>query len=151
MLDACAEGVDQLMSRGRWLFIAALVAISAVGGVISSFGPFAPHPELSYSAFLADYQAGKVPQITQWRDRLEISDGGTLYLVVVPADRDLPTDLAAGRAATGVGFSRSGIPDNWLVATTPWVPGLLALAALVLWLRAVRDRRSGRGPESIAA
>ena len=138
------------MSRGRWLFIAAFIAVSVVGTVINNLGPFAPHPELSYAAFLADYRAGKVPEIAQWRDRLEVSDGGTLNLVVVPADRDLRADLAAGRAPTGVGFSMRGFPDSWLVQFTPFIPGLLVLGALILWLPALRARH-GRGAEPVAA
>ncbi len=132
------------MLHGRTLVIAALIAVSFVGTVINAVGPFAPHPQLSYAAFLADFRAGKVGHISHWRDRLEVTETEALYVVVVPADRDLSLDLTAEYAATPVGFSYEGIPDDWLTSSTPWVAGLLALAGLALWLAAVLSRRVER-------
>ncbi len=132
------------MLHGRRLFIAALIAVFLVGSVINAVGPFAPHPQLSYAAFLADFRGGKVGHISKWRDRLEVTEADAFYLVVVPPDRDLSLDLTAEYAATPVGFSYEGIPDDWLTQFTPWVPALLALAGLVLWLPAARLRRIGR-------
>ncbi len=63
--------------------------------MINAVGPFAPHPQLSYAAFLADFRAGKVGHISHWRDRLEVTETEALYVVVVPPDRDLSLDLTA--------------------------------------------------------
>lgn len=132
--------------RARW-FVAGFLLIAAVaGGFLSARGPFDAHPALAYERFLADFQAGRVEQIAQWRNQLEVTDQGALRSVLVPADRDLSADLARARATGGVGINYSSLQDAWLPAMTPWVPALLALAALLIWVTAlVRGSRVASG------
>lgn len=134
------------MPRARWFVIGFLLIAAVVGGLLNARGPFDAHPPLAYDQFLADFQGSRVEQITQWRDQLEVTDQGALRSVVVPADRDLQSDLAQARSAGGVGISYSGLPDAWLGAMTPWVPLLLALGALLIWVTAIaRSRRAASG------
>jgi hypothetical protein len=130
------------MPRARWFVVGFLLIAAVVGGVLNARGPFDTHPALGYDQFLADFQAGKVEQIAQWRDQLEVTEQGALRSVVVPADRDLQADLGRARVAGGVGISFVGVPDAWLGTMTPWIPLLLALAAVLIWATAiVRSRR----------
>ncbi len=134
------------MLRARWFVVGFLLIAAVVGGLLTARGPFDAHPALTYEQFLADVQAGRVGQITQWRDQLEVTDQGTLRSVLVPADRDVQSDLARASWAGGVGISYAGLPDDWLGALTPWVPLLLALAAALIWASAiVRNRRAASG------
>ena len=139
------------MPRARWFVIGFLLMTGAVGTVLSAPGPFPTHPGLAYEQFLADFQAGRVEQIVQWRDRLEVTEGGTLRSVVVLPDRDLGADLALARSLGGVGISHRSIPDDRLVSMTPWVPVWLALAGGLIWAGAVvRNRRIGSGSGAAA-
>jgi hypothetical protein len=134
------------MPRARWFVVGFLLIASVVGGLLNARGPFDAHPALAYDQFLAGFQASRVDQIVKWRDQLEVTEDGALLSVVVPADRDLPADLAKARAAGGVGINYAGVPDAWLGVMTPWIPGLLALAALVIWVTAIlRSRRLASG------
>jgi hypothetical protein len=134
------------MPRVRWFVVGFLLIAAVIGGVLNARGPFDDHPALVYDQFLADFQAGGIEQIVQWRDHLEVTEQGTLLSVVVPADRDLPADLARARAAGGVGISYSRLPDAWLSVMTPWIPVLLSLAALLIWATAImRSRRLALG------
>jgi peptidoglycan/LPS O-acetylase OafA/YrhL len=142
------------MPRARWFVIGFLLIAAVVGGLLNARGPFDPHQPLAYDQFLADFQAGQVGQISQWRDQLEVTDQGALRSVVVPADHDLWSDIGQARWAGGVGISYAAIPDEWLGLMTPWVPLLLALGGFLLWVTAIaRNRRlasgSGRaGPQT---
>jgi hypothetical protein len=130
----------------RWFVVGFLVIAAVIGGVLHARGPFDTHPALSYDQFLADFQAGRVERIVQWRDQLEVTEGTTLLSVVVPADRDLPGDLAQARFVGGVAIDRSRLPDAWLAVMTPWVPFLVALAAVLILVTAVvRSRRVAQG------
>lgn len=134
------------MPRARWWVVAVLVL--AVGSALNERGPFAANEALAYDTFLTDFQAGKVERIVQWRDRLEVTEEGGLFAVVVPPSRDLPLDLAQARLAGGVGISYSRLPDAWLGVMTPWGPLLLAAATALIWTWAVARRRVsalGRG------
>jgi hypothetical protein len=131
------------MPRTRWFVAGFLLMALAIGGVLNARGPFDSHSSLGYDQFLADFQAGKVEQIVQWRDQLEVTEGATLFSVAVPAPRDLAADLALARRAGGVALDHSRLPDAWLGTTTPWVPFLLALAAVLIALTA--SGRSRRG------
>lgn len=132
--------------RTRWFVAGFLVMAAVVGGVFSARGPFDAHPALAYGPFLMDYQGGKVEQIVQWRDHLEVTVQGVLLTVAVPPDRDLQADLAEARRAGRVGITYSRIPDAWLGVMTPWVPLLLAVAAVLIWATAiVRSRRLASG------
>ena len=51
------------MPRARWFVVGFLFAAALVGGVLNERGPFGQHPSLSYTQFLADFQAGDVKQI----------------------------------------------------------------------------------------
>lgn len=134
------------MPRARWFVVGFLLIAAVAGGLLNARGPFGSHPALAYDQFLADFQAGKVEQITQWRDQLEVNEQGVLLLVVVPADRDLQSDLGQARVAGGVGLALASVPDAWLGAMTPWVPLLLALAAVLIWATAIaRSRRAASG------
>jgi hypothetical protein len=141
------------MPRTGWLVIGAVLAVGILGGAINARGPFGAHPSLSYVQFLADFQAGHVGRIVQWRDQLEVADGSRLLLVVVPADADLGSDLALARRAGGVGISHETIPDDWLGSYAPWVPGLILAAGALIWVGALaRARRvSATGPVGAAA
>jgi hypothetical protein len=130
------------MPRSRWLLVGFLLVAAVVGGLLNARGPFDAHPALAYDQFLADFQVGQVGQIVQWRDELEVTEQAGLQLVTVPPERDLAADLAQARVAGGVGISYAGLPDSWLVPMTPWVPFLLALAAILIWVTAIM--RSGR-------
>ncbi|MEO5966276.1 MAG: hypothetical protein ABIR11_12480 [Candidatus Limnocylindrales bacterium] len=131
------------MSRTRWFVAGPLLFAAVMAGVLNAHGPFDAHPSLGYAPFLADFQAGKVERIVQWRDRLEVTESGVLLAVVVPPERNLDEDLDAARAAGGVGIDRANIPDAWLPMTTPSVPVLLAIAAALIWGTAlVRNRRA---------
>ena len=132
------------MPRARWFVVGFLLVAAVVGGVLNERGPFDAHPALAYDQFLADFQAGKVEQIVQWRDQLEVTEQGAMLSVVVPPERDLRADLAQARRAGGVGISYAGLPDAWLGVMTPWVPFLIAVAAVLIWATAIaRNRRSG--------
>jgi hypothetical protein len=129
------------MPRTRWLVIGVLLAVGIVGGAINARGPFEAHPSLSYAQFLADFEAGRVGQIAQWRDQLEVTEGSALLGVVVPVTADFPFGLAPAHRA-GVAVNLAIIPDNWLGSSTPWVPGLILVAGAVIWVSAlVRARR----------
>ena len=129
------------MPRTRWLVIGALLAVGIVGGAMNARGPFEAHASLSYAQFLADFEAGRVGQIAQWRNQLEVTEGSALLGVVVPVTADFPLDLAPARRA-GVAMNLAIIPDNWLGSYTPWVPGLILVAGAVIWVSAlVRARR----------
>jgi hypothetical protein len=134
------------MPRARWFIVGFLLIAAVVGGLLSARGPFGQHQALAYDQFLADFEAGRVGQVTQWRDQLEVSEDGALFTVVVPADRDLQSDLGRARVAGGVGIAYAGLPDAWLGTMTPWIPLLLALAAALIWISAIlRDRRASSG------
>jgi hypothetical protein len=136
------------MPPARWLVVGFLLIAVVVGGLLNARGPFDAHPALAYGQFLADFQAGKVEQTVQWRNQLEVTEQGALRSVVVPANRDLPADLAQARAAGGVGINYAGLPDAWLGVMTPWIPVLLASAALLIWVTAiVRSRRRASGSD----
>jgi hypothetical protein len=136
------------MPRARWFVIAFLLAATLAGGVLNARGPFVAHPHLGYPQLLADFQAGRIERIVQWRDQLEVSDGDELLLVTVPPDRDLAADLAQARWAGGVGISWQTVADDWLGNTTPWVPMLILLAAALIWTTGiVRNRRGGSDPQ----
>ena len=131
------------MPRTRWLVIGFLLATGIVGGVANARGPFADHPALTYSQFLTDVAAGRVGQIVQWRDRLEVTDGSQVLLVTVPADADVVGDYAQARISGGVPMAWATIPDPWLGLTTPWVPVLILVAGSLIWIGAlVRGRRA---------
>ncbi len=131
------------MPRARWFVVGFLVVAALVGGVLNERGPFGNHASLPYSQFLADFQAGDVGQIVQWRDRLEVTEADQLLLVTVPPDRDLAADLAAAKLAGNVGISWAHVPDSWLSAYTPWVPVLILVAGALIWVTAiVRNRRA---------
>jgi hypothetical protein len=148
-----AQGADQTahrevaeMPRARWLLVAFLLVAAVVGGILNERGPFGAHPGLVYDQFLADFQAGNVDRIVQWRDRLEVTEHGALFTVVMPVERDFPADLAQARRAGGVGISFGGVPDAWLGVMTPSVPIVIAVAAVLVWAPAVlRDWRRGSG------
>ena len=131
------------MPRARWFVVGFLVVTALVGGVLNERGPFGQHPSLSYPQFLADFQAGNVGQIVQWRDQLEVTEGDQLLLVTVPPDRDLTADLAQAKLAGNVGISWAHIPDTWLSLFTPWMAVLILVAGALLWTTAiVRNRRA---------
>lgn len=134
------------MPRARWFIVGFLLIAAVVGGMLNARGPFDAHPALAYDQFLADFQAGNVEQIVQWRDRLEVTEQGALFSVGVPAERDLPADLAQARRAGGVAINFAVLPDAWLGVMTPWVPVVLALAAVLIWVTAIaRNRRAASG------
>ena len=81
------------MPRARWFVVGFLFAAALIGGVLNERGPFGQHPSLSYTQFLADFQAGDGEQIVQWRDQVEVTEADRLLLVTVPPDRDLTADL----------------------------------------------------------
>jgi hypothetical protein len=85
------------MPRARWVVPGFLVVAALVGGVLNARGPFAEHPALAYTQFLADFEAGRVGQIVQWQDQLEITEDDQLLTVVVPPDADLFGDLTRAR------------------------------------------------------
>lgn len=137
------------MPRARWFVVGFLLIATVVGGLVNARGPFDAHPTLAYDQFIAAFQGGGVKRIVQWRDQLEVTEQGALRSVVVPPERDLAADLAQSRWAGGVGINHATLPDAWLGVMTPWVPFLLALVALLIWVSAVaRSRRaaSGAGP-----
>jgi hypothetical protein len=140
------------MPRARWLVIGVLLAVGIVGGAINARGPFEAHPSLSYAHFLADFEAGRVGQIAQWRDQLEVTEGSALLGVVVPVTADFPLDLAPAHRA-GVAMNLAIIPDNWLGSYTPWIPALILIGGAVIWVSAlVRVRRlKGADPARAAA
>lgn len=131
------------MARAWWFVIGFLLLAAVVGTVLNTRGPFDPHPTLAYDRFLADLAAGRVERIVQWRDQLEVTEPAAQLSVTVPADRDLMADLAQASRAGGVGMDYARLPDAWLGVMTPWVPGLLAVAAALIWITAIaRDRRA---------
>lgn len=131
------------MPRSRSLIVGFLLIAAAVGGLLNARGPFDAHTDLAYDQFLTDFQAGNVEQIVQWRDRLEVTEQGALFSVGVPAQRDLPADLAQARHAGGVAINFAVLPDAWLGVMTPWVPVVLALASVLIWVAAMaRNRRA---------
>ena len=134
------------MPRARWFVLGFLLTAGLVGGVLNERGPFDGHPSLSYTQFLADFQAGDVGQISQWRDRLEVTEADQLLLVTVPPDRDLTADLVRAKLAGNVGIIWAHVPDAWFYLFTPWVPFLILVAAALIWVTAiVRNRRVGSG------
>src|SRR5450759_1159094 len=112
--DRPGSGVDR-MPRARWLVIGALLAVGIVGGAINARGPFEAHPSLSYAQFLADFEAGRVGQIAQWRNQLEVTEGSALLGVVVPVTADFPLDLAPARRAGARSSGKSAVTGT----TTP--------------------------------
>ena len=134
------------MPRARWFVVGFLFAAALIGGVLDERGPFGQHPSLSYTQFLADFQAGDGEQIVQWRDQLEVTEADQLLLVTVPPDRDLTADLAQAKLAGNVGISWAHIPDDWLSLFTHWVPFLILVAAALIWVTAIaRNRRAASG------
>jgi hypothetical protein len=140
------------MLRTRWLVIGFVVAAACIGGLINEHGPFADRPALAYPQFLADVRAGRVAEVTSWRDRLEVTESGRLLIVVVPPGTDLVADLANASEAGGGVRSWAGIPDAWIGGYTPWIPLLVLVAGSLIWGGAlVRNRRAGTaGAASIA-
>jgi len=137
------------MPRTRWIVIGFLLVAGVVGGLINARGPFAAHPSVSYSHYLADVGAGRVEQVVQWRDQLEVTEGSGLLLVAVPPQADVDADLKRAAWNGGVGFSLEIMPDWWLSTYTPWVPLLILIAGALIWIGAlVRDRRSGTSDSS---
>ncbi len=136
------------MPRALWFVVGFIVlAIAATLG-LSARGPFASHPEIEYDQFLADFQAGSVAQIVRWNDQLEVTLDDAVVSVTVPADRDLMADLDTARWAGGVGINLTTLPGIWLSMMTPWVPFLIALAAVLIYGTAiVRNRRHAAPPD----
>jgi len=134
------------MPRARWFVIGFLLVAVVGGALLNARGPFDAHPSIGYDRFVADVQAGKVDQIVWWRDQLEVTEPAAVLSVVVPATRDLRSDLARAHVAGGVGTSYATLPDVWIGEMTPWIPALIALAAVLLWASVVvRARRSAAG------
>lgn len=137
------------MPPTRWLVIGFLLVVGIVGGVLNARGPFARHPSISYAQYLADVAAGRVEQVVQWRDQLEVTEGAELFLVAVPPQADVPADLKQAAWNGGVGFNLEIIRDGWLSAYTPWVPLLILIAGASIWIGSlVRDRRGGASDSS---
>ena len=134
------------MFHGPRLVVVVLIGFAVLGAAADRIGPFGSRPDLAYTQFLADFEAGHVEQIVQWRDRLEVTEAGEAFQVVVPEATDIRADLAAARAAGGVGLNYSVVPDNWVMTQTPWVPATLLVAGLVVWLRALLRRPSPTDP-----
>ena len=138
------------MPRLRWFVVGFLLIAAVVGGLLNARGPFGDHPPIAYEQVFADYAARRINQISQWRDQLEIVEvDGAVLRAVVPPDRDFTNDFAEARRTYMNAFAYSRLPDAWLGVMTPWVPFLLALAAVLILATAVaRDRRqaSGTGP-----
>ena len=135
------------MPRARWFVLAFLLAVAVVGGVLNSRGPFGDHPGIAYDQVFTDYAARKIERISQWRDQLEIVEiDGSVVRAVVPPDRDFERDFDEARRTHMNAFAYSRLPDAWLGLMTPWVPAVLALAALLIWITAiVRSRRMASG------
>jgi hypothetical protein len=140
------------MPRAGWFVVGFLVIAVVVGGLLNARGPFGDHPRIAYDQVFADYAARNIAQITQWRDQLEIVEvDGTVHRAVVPPDRDFPSDFAVARRTYMNAFAYSRLPDPWLGMMTPWVPFLLALAAVLIWATAVaRNRREASGARPAA-
>lgn len=137
------------MPRARWFVVGFLLVAALVGGVLNARGPFGAHPSLAYTQFLADFQAGRVERIVQWRDQLEVTESGQLLAVTVPPEKDLVADLAQARQAGGVGINFAHIPDAWLGLFTPWIPILILLAAALIWVTGIaRNRRMTSGADT---
>jgi hypothetical protein len=134
---AAADGEVSVMPRARWFVFGFLLIAAVIGGFMIARGPFDAHSAIAYDQFLADFQAGEVGHIVQWRDQLEIAEDGALRSVVVPPDRDLPADLGQARVKGNVGIAQSRLPDLWLAVITPWVPLLLGVSAILIWISAV--------------
>jgi hypothetical protein len=138
------------MPRAAWFVVGFLVVGALAGGALNARGPFAAHPRLAYTQFLTDFEAGRVEQIVQWQDQLEVTEGRQLLTVVAPPEADLVGDLARARWAGGVGIDFAHIPDAWLGQETPWVPVLILLAAALIWVSAIaRNRRMTQGVEGV--
>ena len=135
------------MPRARWFVVGFLVIAAVVGGMLNARGPFGDHPRIAYDQVFADYAARKVAQISQWRDQLEIVEvDGTVLRAAVPPDRDFTSDFAVARRTYMNAFAYSRLPDAWLGIMTPWLPFLVALAAVLIWATAiVRNRREALG------
>lgn len=129
------------MPRVRWFVIGCLVAVALVGGALNERGPFGQHPSLSYAQFLADFQAGDVGQILQWRDQIEVTEADQLLLVTVPPDRDLTADLAQAKLAGSGGITWVHVPDGWMTSHTPWIPVVILVAAALIWAAAIARTR----------
>ena len=139
------------MPRTRWFVIGFLLMALAVSGVVNARGPFASHPSLAYDQLLVDFEAGSVGDTVRWRDQLEVDESGSLWFVIVPPDRDLMTDLDRARWAGGVSVSVATLPDIW-IGQTLLIPGLLVLAAALIWITAiVRSRRATSGGEAVGS
>lgn len=137
------------MPPTRWLVIGFLLVVGIIGGVLNARGPFATHPSISYAQYLADVAAGRVEQVVQWRDQLDVNEGAGLFLVAVPPHVDVLADLKQAAWNGGVGFNLEIIPDGWLSAYTPWVPLLILIAGASIWIGSlVRDRRGGSSDSS---
>jgi hypothetical protein len=136
----------QRMRRGLLLAVVALVGVGLLTSAAewSGLAPFGPHQSLSYAQFLGDIGAGRVDEIVQWRNRLLVTEAGEQFLIVAPEGTDIRAAVAAARpvgvAPPGVG----GIPDNWLITLTPFVPVALLVVGLLAWLPSVMRRRGGR-------
>lgn len=129
------------MPSARWVVGAVLLATVLVGGVLNERGPFDSHVSLSYEQLLDEFGAGRIERIVQWRDELQVTRGGRLLSVIVPAGRDLAADLAQARQQGPWSFSR--IPDTWLGIHTPAMPIAIFLAAVLLWTTGIaRNRRA---------
>ncbi len=134
------------MPRTRWLVVGFLLAAALVGGLLNGRGPFDQHPSLTYARFLADFQAGGVEQIVQWRNQLEVAETAQVLLVTVPPNRDVTADLAQARQAGGVGINFAQVPDPWLWLATPAVPILILIAGVLIWVASIaRNRRIEAG------
>jgi hypothetical protein len=137
------------MPRARWFVIGFMLVATLVGGVLNARGPFAAHRSLAYAQLLADFEAGRVERIVQWRDQLEVTESGELLIVTVPPEKDLAVDLAQARLAGGVGIDFAQIPDSWLSTYTPWVPVLLLVAGALIWGTGIaRNRRAVSWPDA---
>lgn len=129
------------MPRARWLVLGALSAVVLVGGFVNERGPFDAHPGLAYEQFLEAFDAGRISRIVQWRDQLEVTRDDRLLSVVVPAGRDLASDLAQARRIGEWSFT--AIPDSWVGQSTPVVPLVILSAAIFVWTTALaRNRRA---------
>ncbi len=138
------------MTRSRALLIVAVIAIGVLGGAINARGPFADHPTLTYPQLIADVGAGHVGIVSQWRDRLEVTEGSHVFLVTVPAGADAFLEVSTARLGGGAALGFERIPDDWLAISNPGIPALMLIVGVVIWVPAVRrwrdERRVSTGP-----
>lgn len=121
-----------------------------LAAVLEAVGPFPARPEMAYGQFLDEVAAGRVQRVAWWRDRVEVTRGDEVFSVRVPAGADFPDEFYAAAAASKVGMSWSGLPDQWAWTMTPIVPAALAVAAVVLLVLAYRGRASRQRTSEIA-